>query len=104
MNGTGTDTVASSRIDALGGLSMCWILSTPPCFWANAGNATRDANARAAVAANNARRRPLAFIVFLPDRFIYARRTSYELHIDCETGLRGCTGPWLRPAKPSAPR
>src|SRR5262249_17345452 len=68
MNGTGTDTVASSRIDALGGLSMCWILSTPPCFWAWAGIA--DADASTAMAANNARRRPLAFIVFPPGPFL----------------------------------
>ena len=33
MKGTATDTVASSWIDALGGVSMCWIFSTPPAFW-----------------------------------------------------------------------
>ena len=38
MNGTATDTVASSWIEALGGVSMCWILSTPPDFCAAAGS------------------------------------------------------------------
>ena len=37
MNGTATDTVASSWIEALGGVSMCWIFSTPPDFCAAAG-------------------------------------------------------------------
>ncbi len=44
MNGTATDTVASSWIEALGGESMCWILSTPPVFWAAAGLATASAS------------------------------------------------------------
>jgi len=35
MNGTATDTVASSWIEALGGVSMCWIFSTPPYFCAH---------------------------------------------------------------------
>ena len=39
MNGTATETVASSWIEALGGVSMCWIFSTPPDFWAAAGAA-----------------------------------------------------------------
>jgi hypothetical protein len=34
MNGTATETVASSWIEALGGVSICWIFSTPPVFWA----------------------------------------------------------------------
>jgi hypothetical protein len=37
MKGTAADTVASSWIEALGGVSMCWILSTPPDFWAATG-------------------------------------------------------------------
>src|ERR1700704_88497 len=39
MKGTATDTVASSWIEALGGVSMCWILSTPPDFCAATGAA-----------------------------------------------------------------
>ena len=37
MNGTATETVASSWIEALGGVSMCWIFSIPPDFWADTG-------------------------------------------------------------------
>ena len=37
MNGMTAEKVASSWIEALGGESMCWILSTPPDFWAAAG-------------------------------------------------------------------
>src|SRR4030095_15431608 len=36
MNGTAVETVASSWIEALGGVSMCWILRTPPGFCAQA--------------------------------------------------------------------
>src|SRR5262245_17190350 len=51
MNGTTDEIVASSWIDALGGVSMCWILRTPPCFWADAplaatANATTPAKAK----------------------------------------------------------
>jgi hypothetical protein len=47
MNGTATDTVASSWIEALGGVSMCWMRSTPPDFCALAGLATASASATA---------------------------------------------------------
>ena len=52
MNGTATETVASSWIDALGGVSMCWIFRTPPAFCAQPApavaitNATTPANAK----------------------------------------------------------
>src|SRR5262245_22388610 len=36
MNGVTVDTVASSWIEALGGLSQMYMRSVPPCFWANA--------------------------------------------------------------------
>src|SRR5438034_7654122 len=39
MNGITVDTVASSWIDALGGLSHRYMRSVPPCFWANVGPA-----------------------------------------------------------------
>ena len=47
MNGMTAEKVASSWIEALGGVSMCWIFSTPPDFWASPGHA--DANASAAM-------------------------------------------------------
>ena len=39
MNGTAVEIVASSWIEALGGVSMCWMRSTPPDFWAQPGPA-----------------------------------------------------------------
>src|SRR6478672_7690018 len=59
MKAAGTDTVASSWIEALGGLSMCWIFSTPPDFCASAGPASTSA----ATAASNATRPLWIFIV-----------------------------------------
>src|SRR6185312_11894702 len=63
MNAAGTDTVASSWIEALGGLSMCWIFSTPPCFWASAGPPSTNA----ATAASNATR-PLRVLIVSSQR------------------------------------
>ena len=63
MNGTATETVASSWIEALGGESMCWILSTPPAFWAAAGLATASASS----AMMQPKRLPWVFIGFLRD-------------------------------------
>ena len=40
MKGTATETVASSWMEALGGVSMCSIFRIPPDFWAKLGNAT----------------------------------------------------------------
>src|SRR6185503_20988944 len=76
MNGTTTDTVASSWIEALGGLSMCSILSTPPRFWASAGPATRNA----AIAASNATRPLWAFIV---SSLLDLNRTLLLTHANC---------------------
>src|SRR5262245_6488564 len=46
MNGVTVETVASSWIEALGGLSQMYIRSVPPCCWASA-----EAAACSAVAA-----------------------------------------------------
>ena len=52
MNGTTVETVASSWIDALGGVSLCCILRMPPAFCAQPAsavaitNATTPANAK----------------------------------------------------------
>jgi C4-dicarboxylate-specific signal transduction histidine kinase len=35
MNGTATETVASSWMEALGGVSMCWMRKVPPLFCAH---------------------------------------------------------------------
>ena len=45
MNGTAVETVASSWIEALGGVSICWIFRMPPAFCASAGSAIPTANA-----------------------------------------------------------
>ena len=45
MNGTATETVASSWIEALGGVSMCWILRMPPAFCAHAAPAVTTVDA-----------------------------------------------------------
>src|SRR5262245_47654143 len=37
MNGVVVETVASSWMEALGGLSQMYIRSVPPCFWADTG-------------------------------------------------------------------
>ena len=52
MNGTVVETVASSWIEALGGLSQRYMRSVPPCFWASAGpgpSSKTDANTATAV-------------------------------------------------------
>jgi len=52
MNGTTTEMVASSWIEALGGVSLCCILRTPPAFCAQPAsavvitNTTTPANAK----------------------------------------------------------
>ena len=48
MNGTAVETVASSWIEALGGVSMCWILRIPPGFCAQADPVANSAAAKAA--------------------------------------------------------
>src|SRR5918993_2094452 len=48
MNGTAVEIVASSWIEALGGVSMCWILRTPPDFCAQAEPVANSAAAKAA--------------------------------------------------------
>ena len=53
MNGTVVETVASSWIEALGGLSQRYMRSVPPCFWASAGpgpSSKTDASTATAVA------------------------------------------------------
>src|SRR6476619_4241669 len=65
MNGTATETVASSWIEALGGVSMCWILSTPPDFWAHPGLAVMTMPAAKAAGMNHPVR---IFMLFPPMR------------------------------------
>src|ERR1700710_3052591 len=73
MNAAGTDTVASSWIDALGGLSICWILRIPPDFWADAG----PANTTAAMAASKAKR-PLWVFIVSSRTLLDSRSTSWS--------------------------
>ena len=56
MNGWTTEIVASSWIEALGGLSRWEIFRVPPCFWAKAGTAA-NMNAARVPAANATRER-----------------------------------------------
>src|SRR5882757_514865 len=56
MNGWMTEIVASSWIEALGGLSRWEIFRVPPCFWAKAG-AAANTNAARVPAANATRER-----------------------------------------------
>ena len=50
MNGTVVETVASSWIEALGGLSQRYMRNVPPCFWASAGPAASSVSAADAAA------------------------------------------------------
>src|SRR5690242_12767925 len=86
---------------------MCWIFSTPPDFWAIAGNE----NARAVATTAN-ETRPLWAIVSSRDSYIDWKHlrgdartlTRLDLHTDCDEELRACTAPAPRPAKRRAPR
>ena len=59
MNGMTVEIVASSWIEALGGLSRWEMRSVPPCFWANAGR--RRQHERSKVPAANATRLRIKF-------------------------------------------
>src|SRR5882724_8853870 len=65
MNGTAVETVASSWIEALGGVSMCWILRIPPDFWAHPGLAVTTMPAAKAAKSNHPVR---IFMLFPPMR------------------------------------
>src|SRR3954447_6364656 len=50
MNGVVVETVASSWIEALGGLSQMYMRNVPPCFWASDGPAASSVSAADAAA------------------------------------------------------
>src|SRR5262245_11654768 len=87
MNGTTVETVASSWMEALGGVSMCWILSTPPGFCAQPACATTTI--AAAIATTNPIR---AFMLFPPCRTDARPPDTLELQIECTVRPAGALG------------
>src|SRR5262245_4544173 len=75
MNGTATDTVASSWIEALGGVSMCWILRIPPGFCAQAEPVANQATASAAQT-----NRPVRIFILFPPM-----HRANKHGVDCST-------------------
>src|SRR5262245_16495108 len=68
MNGTAVETVASSWIEALGGVSMCWILRMPPDFCAHPLLAVVIAAANTASGISQ----PLRVFIWFPPLQLYA--------------------------------
>src|SRR6266508_1475106 len=62
MYGTAVETVASSWIEGLGGMSMCWILRTPPRFCAQAALAVAVNDAAATSTAIH----PIRIFILVP--------------------------------------
>src|SRR5436190_15465543 len=75
--------VDSSRIDMLAGLSKCWILRTPPCFWAEAEPAASNSALAAAIPQNT------RFMAIPPATPVFGKPFQSSRHASAEEYHRG---------------